>query len=129
MRGIAEEVNREIPGNSWRFVLLSPCALKPVPRNYYGCTLCALREDLMLRFCYCLLAVALLVISGIRCDLASAQEDLKGDAEATVRAYEHACEQYDFAKANSMLAPGARWIENSMPEPAEFTGDGWSKRW
>ncbi len=83
----------------------------------------------MLRFRYCALAVALLVTSGICSDRPSAQEDLKSEAEATVRVYEHACEQYDFAKANSMLAPGARWIEDSMPEPAEFTGDGWSKRW
>jgi hypothetical protein len=43
--------------------------------------------------------------------------------------YEHACEQFDFAGANSLLATGARWIEDSYPEPARFDGTGWSKRW
>lgn len=54
------------------------------------------------------------------------QSDEKSAAETTVRTYEQACEHFDFEKANSMLAPGARWIEDSYPVPAEFTGKG---RW
>jgi SnoaL-like domain len=40
-----------------------------------------------------------------------------------------ACARFDFARANSLLAPGARWIEDSYPQPAEFNDQGWSKRW
>ncbi len=58
-----------------------------------------------------------------------AQDNEKAKAEAAVRNYEHACEQFDFAAANALLAKDARWIEDSSPEPAEFTGKGWSKRW
>jgi ketosteroid isomerase-like protein len=60
---------------------------------------------------------------------AAAQEDERNAAEDTVRKYEHACEQFDFATANSLLASDARWIEDSYPEPARFTGQGWSKHW
>jgi ketosteroid isomerase-like protein len=49
--------------------------------------------------------------------------------EETVRKYEHACEQFDFTTANSLLMSDARWIEDSYPEPAKFTGQGWSKHW
>ncbi len=31
--------------------------------------------------------------------------------EATVRGYEHAIQEYDFAKADSFLAPNAKWID------------------
>jgi ketosteroid isomerase-like protein len=55
--------------------------------------------------------------------------DKKTAAEDTVRKYEHACEVFDFATANSLLSPDARWIEDSYPEPAKFTGEGWSKHW
>jgi len=57
------------------------------------------------------------------------QDKEKSAVEALVRDYEHACEQYDFARANSLLAPHARWIEDSYPEVAQFNGTGWSKHW
>ena len=57
------------------------------------------------------------------------QDDERKAAEETVRNYEHACEQFDFTTANSLLMPDARWIEDSYPEPAKFTGQGWSKHW
>jgi ketosteroid isomerase-like protein len=44
-------------------------------------------------------------------------------------ATKHACEQFDFATANSLLAAEARWIEDSLAEPAIFDGRGWSKHW
>jgi ketosteroid isomerase-like protein len=63
-------------------------------------------------------------------DLQAAVElDERTAAEATVRSYEHACEQFDFTTANSLLMPDARWIEDSYPEPAKFTGHGWSEHW
>jgi ketosteroid isomerase-like protein len=60
---------------------------------------------------------------------AAARGDEKTAAEETVRKYEHACEVLDFATANSLLTPDARWIEDSYPEPAQFTGEGWSRHW
>ena len=57
------------------------------------------------------------------------QDDERKTAEETVRKYEHACEHFDFTTANSLLMPDARWIEDSYPEPAKFTGQGWSKHW
>ena len=44
--------------------------------------------------------------------------------EATVRAYEQAIQEYDFAKADSFLAPNAKWIERSLPQPAAYDGTG-----
>jgi ketosteroid isomerase-like protein len=58
-----------------------------------------------------------------------AQDNEKARAETAVRNYEHACEQFDFAAANALLAKDARWIEDSYPEPAEFNGKAWGKRW
>ena len=60
---------------------------------------------------------------------ASATGEEATAAEDTVRKYEHACEVFDFATANSLLITDARWIEDSYPEPAKFTGKGWSKHW
>ena len=42
----------------------------------------------------------------------------EGAIEAVVRNYERAVEQFEFSRVDSMLAPGARWIENADPEPA-----------
>ena len=53
----------------------------------------------------------------------------EGAIEAAVRNYERAVEQFEFSRADSMLAPGARWIENADPEPAEMNGGESSKRW
>jgi ketosteroid isomerase-like protein len=60
---------------------------------------------------------------------ASARGDETTAVEDTVRKYEHACEVFDFTTANSLLMPDARWIEDSYPEAAKFTGEGWSKHW
>jgi ketosteroid isomerase-like protein len=43
------------------------------------------------------------------------QDDEKSAVEATVRGFEQACQDYNFAKANSLLKPDARWIEYSLP--------------
>jgi len=53
----------------------------------------------------------------------------EGAIEAVARDYERAVEQFEFSRANSMLAPGARWIEDADPAPAEFNGGEASKRW
>jgi len=44
--------------------------------------------------------------------------DDKAAVEATVRAYEEAVQVFDFARADSLLAPSAKWIERSAPEVA-----------
>jgi ketosteroid isomerase-like protein len=44
--------------------------------------------------------------------------------EATVRAYEKAIQEYDFPKADTFLAPNAKWIERSLPESAAYDGTG-----
>lgn len=55
-----------------------------------------------------------------------AQIDEKSAVEATVRAFEQAVQEFDFSKANSLLAPDARWIEeDSSPAPANE----WSQWW
>ena len=46
--------------------------------------------------------------------------DDKGAVEATVRAYEEAVQVFDFARADSLLARNAKWIERSAPEDAAF---------
>ena len=71
-------------------------------------------------------AITLLATANLR---AAQQGDERSAAEETVRKYEHACEQFDFTTANSLLVSDARWIEDSYPEPAKFTGEGWSKHW
>jgi ketosteroid isomerase-like protein len=50
---------------------------------------------------------------------AASQEDDKKAAELVVRSFEKAIQEYDFDKADSFLAPDARWIENSHPNPVE----------
>jgi ketosteroid isomerase-like protein len=55
-----------------------------------------------------------------------AQIDEKRAVESTVRAFEQAVQEFDFSKANSLLAPDARWIEEeSPPAPANE----WSQWW
>lgn len=54
----------------------------------------------------------------------AAQVDDKTAVEATVRAMEDAVQAYDFTRQDSLLAPGARWIERSRPELAAFDGTG-----
>jgi ketosteroid isomerase-like protein len=90
----------------------------------------ALQEEvaIMVRLRRCAINVLVFAILGSATGLI-AQEAEKAKAEAVVRNYEHACETFDFATANSLLSKDARWIENSYPEPAEFNGKGWSKRW
>jgi ketosteroid isomerase-like protein len=48
--------------------------------------------------------------------------------ERVIRNFERATEQLDFSRANSMLAPDARWIEDGNPEPAAGGGES-GKRW
>ena len=56
--------------------------------------------------------------------LAAAPVDDKTAVETTVRGMEEAVQAYDFQKQDSLLAPGARWIERSLPLPAAFDGTG-----
>lgn len=46
------------------------------------------------------------------------KSDDKAAVEATVRGYEEAVQQFDFAKADPLLARNAKWIERSAPEAA-----------
>jgi hypothetical protein len=64
----------------------------------------------MLRLRQLATLVAVLTLAATGSERVLAQDNDKSAVEATVRRYEQACEQFDFAKANSMLAPGARWI-------------------
>jgi ketosteroid isomerase-like protein len=43
------------------------------------------------------------------------QDSEKSAVEATVRDLEQACQDYNLAKVRSLLTPGARWIEGSLP--------------
>jgi hypothetical protein len=84
----------------------------------------------MFRLRYLVMLGVALASLGVSSDRVAAEDTSeKSAAEATVRSYEQACEHFDFAQANALLAPDARWIEDSYPVPAEFTGQGWSKRW
>jgi ketosteroid isomerase-like protein len=76
----------------------------------------------------CLLALTASAVGSLTRQVLG-QTNEKSAIESTVRTYEHACETYDFQKANSMLAPDAQWIEASYPAPAEFTGQGWNNHW
>jgi ketosteroid isomerase-like protein len=51
------------------------------------------------------------------------KSDDKAAVEATVRDYEEAVQLFDFSRADSLLAPNAKWIERSMPEAAAM-GEG-----
>jgi ketosteroid isomerase-like protein len=56
------------------------------------------------------------------------QGDEKGAVEATIRSHEQAVQEFDFTKANSLLAPDARWIEeDSAPGPADQWSEWWQK--
>jgi hypothetical protein len=61
----------------------------------------------------------------------AAPDDEKIAVEATVRGYEQALQEYDFDKANSLLMPDAKWIEDSYPElaaiHADNSGDWWQQ--
>jgi SnoaL-like domain len=74
-------------------------------------------------------AIYIVVLTILSSAVGVAQDTEKAKAETTVRSYERACEHFDFATANALLTKDARWIEDSYPEPAEFNGKGWSKRW
>jgi ketosteroid isomerase-like protein len=58
-----------------------------------------------------------------------AQDDDKMAVEGTVRSYEQALQEYDFDKANSLLMPDAKWIEDSYPEPAAIRADNSGDWW
>jgi ketosteroid isomerase-like protein len=60
--------------------------------------------------------ISALLAPGTRAD---AQPDDKQAVENTVRAFEQAVQEYDFDKADSFLAPDARWIEDGYPAPVE----------
>ena len=50
---------------------------------------------------------------------AAAQEEDKKAAEHVVLAFERAVQEFDFDKADSLVTPDARWIEESYPHPVE----------
>lgn len=56
--------------------------------------------------------------------VAAASVDDKTAVETTVCGMEEAVQAYDFKKQDSLLAPGARWIERSLPLPAAYDGTG-----
>ena len=55
------------------------------------------------------------------------QDSEKSAVEAVVRDFEQAVQDYNFAKADSLVAPEARWITHSLPERWKWTGElsGW----
>lgn len=53
----------------------------------------------------------------------SSKSEDEAAIEATVRGYEEAVQEFDFARADSLLAPNAKWIERSLPEVAAM-GEG-----
>src|SRR5450432_535427 len=62
--------------------------------------------------------IAVLILAAIQTPPIAHHDDEKLAVEAAVRAYEQDLQEYDFDKANSLLTPDARWIEDSYPEPA-----------
>lgn len=60
-------------------------------------------------------AIYILLAFGSR---AEAQDD-KTAVENTVRTFERAVQEFDFAKADSLCTPDVRWIEDSYPNPLE----------
>jgi len=77
-----------------------------------------------MRICY-LNFIALLIFTACPgWERAAARSDEKSAVEATVRGMEEAVQAYDFARQDSLLVPGARWIEHSRPQPAAFDGTG-----
>jgi CubicO group peptidase (beta-lactamase class C family) len=58
----------------------------------------------------------------------NAQQDDKRAIESTIRSYEQAVQDFDFYKANSLLAPDAVWIEeDSAPAPANQWPQWWQE--
>lgn len=81
----------------------------------------------MIRLRLVLLAVALLLGATVTEPVAGQGDETKA-VEATVRGFEQAVQEFDFAKANTLLAPDARWIEeNSAPGPADQWSEWWQK--
>ena len=65
-----------------------------------------------------ILAVAVLVALAFvssRTERVLAQDNEKSTVEATVRDFEQASQDYNLAKAHSLLTPDARLIQNSLP--------------
>jgi ketosteroid isomerase-like protein len=66
-----------------------------------------------------ILAVAVLValafVTG-GTERVSAQNNEKSAVEATVRDWDQACQDYNLAKANSLLTADVRWIDRSLPK-------------
>ncbi len=64
--------------------------------------------------------IAIILLTGV-CRVAHGAQGPNDDeaaVAATVKEFEESMQTFDLAKANSVLAPGARWIENSLPGPA-----------
>jgi len=78
----------------------------------------------MVRMSLCLV-VFIILATPIEC--VAAQDNEKLAVEATVRGFEQANQDFEFAKANSFLSPGAQWIEHSLPEKADELPDWWRK--
>jgi ketosteroid isomerase-like protein len=74
------------------------------------------RISLMFATIILVISFSFLLAPGVR---AASQEDDKKAAEIVVRSFEQAVQEFDFDKADSFLAPDARWIENSYPGPVE----------
>jgi ketosteroid isomerase-like protein len=74
----------------------------------------------------CFILIALLTLGGNPLPQVMARIDERSTVEATVRAFEQAVQEFDFVKANSLLAPDAHWIEeDSSPTLA----NAWSPWW
>ena len=58
--------------------------------------------------------VALLIGIAASKGVATEERDARA-VEATIQSFEQAVQDFDLDKANSLLAPGARWIEYSPP--------------
>lgn len=73
--------------------------------------------------------MAVLILAAFQTQQVAARDDEKIAVEATVPAYEQALQEYDFDKANSLLMPDAKWIEDSYPEPAAIRADNFGDWW
>jgi len=60
-------------------------------------------------------ALVALLIGIVALKGASTQDDDRRAVEATIQSFEQAVQDFDLDKANSLLAPGAQWIESSPP--------------
>jgi hypothetical protein len=68
--------------------------------------------------------IALLLVAYLPGTCGAAEVDDKLAVETTARSMEQAVQDYDFARQDSLLAPGARWIERSLPLQAANDGTG-----